>query len=942
MHRRRSRLPRRRGPENSRVGASIPSRGRPLGICSRRTYFNARPTSDVPEPEADVTDLRAQLQHTLGDDITLDRELGGGGMSHVFVATETALGRQIVVKVLPAEAAAAVSAERFKREIQVAARLQHPHIVPVLSAGESAGLPFYTMPYVRGESLRARLSKSGELSVNETIHILRDVASALAYAHGEGVVHRDIKPENVILSGGVAVVTDFGIAKAMDLSAAGRAHAPENLTSLGMALGTPAYMAPEQASADPHVDHRADIYSFGCVAYEMLAGSSPFAGRPMQQQLAAHVTETPEPLSHRRANAPPELASLVMQCLEKRPGDRPQSGQDLIAALDAIGTPSGESHSAYARITLDAPHRSRRIGAGVVAVVIIAVAVALSTRAPSFTALQVGPTTPIAVTPDLEGEPAMSPDGKLVAYSVVTGAGARIVVRQVDGGRPNLVSGELDGSQTNPRWSPDGSRISFVANGAIYVVPALGGTPRRLIDRATTHAWSPDGREIAFERTDGLWVRGVDAGAERHVLASSYLHSPSWSPDGRWIAYAEGLRASMGNISANTVWIVRHEGGTPIRLSDSTRTNISPVFAPDGRSLLFVSSEGGIRDVYQQPISSDGRPLGTRQRLTTGLSPFEISLSADGSRMAYDVVHNFTNIWTLPIDPTGPTTLAAATQVTRENQDVEAMDVSHDGKWLAYDSDRSGNFDIYKLRLDGGEPIQLTTAPSDEFRPIWSPDDRELSFHSQRSGVRHIYVMNADGGGETQVTNGVTQDFNRQWSPDGRHLSFSSLAESGDRFFRPQYVTRQRDGSWSRPTPVTQVGDSAGAGASTWSPDGARIAYAYNGDILVMTVGGGERKLVVSAGALGGPAQSILWTDASTILVSVGPLDLAPLGARTQYRAVKIVAVSMPSGKVRLIVANDARHHFGREDFAFRGMRLFFTLAAWESDVGVMELRKRK
>ncbi len=889
-----------------------------------------------------MTDLRARLQHTLGDDITLDRELGGGGMSQVFLATETALGRQIVVKVLPTDAAAAVSAERFKREIQVAARLQHPHIVPVLSAGESNGRPFYTMPYVRGDSLRARLSKSGELSVNETIHILRDVASALAYAHGEGVVHRDIKPENVILSGGVAVVTDFGIAKAMDMSAEGGNSAPDGLTSRGIALGTPAYMAPEQVTADPHVDYRADIYSFGCVAYEMLAGSIPFAGRSMQQLVAAHVTEIPEPLSNRRANAPPELAFLVMHCLEKRPGDRPQSAHDLIVALDAIGTSRGGIRERSAHGLTRAPRRTLAIAAGGTALALAAAFFALSSRSPSFAALQVGPTTPIAVTPDLEGEPALSPDGRLVAYSVIKGEAARIVVRQVEGGRASVVSGDLEGSQSSPRWSPDGSRISFVANGAIHVVAALGGTPRRLIDRASTHAWSPSGREIAFERSDGLWVRGVEGGPERRVVASAYLHSPNWSPDGRWIAYVEGFRASMGNISANTVWIVRREGGTPMRLSDSTRTNVSPVFAPDGRSLLFVSSEGGIRDIYQQPISNTGQRIGTRQRLTTGLSPFGISLSADGSRLAYDVVRNIANIWALSTDLSRTASLGAATQITRENQTVEAMDVSHDGKWIAYDSDRGGSFDIYKMRLDGGEPIQLTSSSSNEYRPVWSPDGRSLSFHSQRSGVRHIYVMDADGGGETQITSGATQDFNRQWSPDGRHISFSSLTETGDPYFRAQYVTRQRDGAWSRPTPMASTGDSVGFATSTWSPEGSRIAHTLNGDVVVMPAGGGTPQLMVSSTALGGPAESVLWPNASTMLVSVGPLDLDPLGSRAQYRTVKIVAVAIPSGQVRLILANDSTHHFHREDFVYRGKRLYFTLAAWESDVGVMELTKRR
>src|SRR2546426_5892581 len=260
-------------------------------------------------------------------------------MSRVFVAEETALDRKVVIKVLPPETAAQVSLERFKREILLAAKLQHPHIVPLLTAGESNGLPYFTMPFVDGESLRVRLARHGELPVNHAIRMLREIASALAYAHEHGIVHRDIKPDNVLLSGGSAMVTDFGVAKA--LSASSNAE-HGGITSLGVALGTPAYMSPEQASADPSVDHRADIYSLGVVAYELLTGQPPFAGRTPQNLLAAHVTEAPEAITRRRASLPPALAALVMRCLEKRPADRPQSASEVVHALDDI-TPRGGS-----------------------------------------------------------------------------------------------------------------------------------------------------------------------------------------------------------------------------------------------------------------------------------------------------------------------------------------------------------------------------------------------------------------------------------------------------------------------------------------------------------------------------------------------------------------------------------------------------------------------
>src|SRR5688572_3110626 len=291
-------------------------------------------------------DLREQLQKTLGDAYTLERELGGGGMSRVFIANEASLGRRVVVKVLPGASGGAVSIERFKREIQLAARLQHPHIVPLLTAGESDGLPFFTMPFVEGESLRFRLARGGELPVAEGLRILREVAAALATAHEKGIVHRDIKPDNVLLSGGAAMVTDFGVAKALDASTD---SASGTMTSLGIALGTPAYMAPEQAAASPNIDARADIYAWGIMAYEMFTGRPPFSGRSPQAILAAQVSEAPEHVIKLRPTLPPSLASLIMRCLEKNAADRPQSAGEVIHTLDAITTPSGGSEPTRAR-----------------------------------------------------------------------------------------------------------------------------------------------------------------------------------------------------------------------------------------------------------------------------------------------------------------------------------------------------------------------------------------------------------------------------------------------------------------------------------------------------------------------------------------------------------------------------------------------------------------
>jgi serine/threonine-protein kinase len=281
--------------------------------------------------------LRDQLQASLGAAYTIERELGGGGMSRVFVATETTLGRRVVVKVLPPELAHALSVERFRREIALAARLQHPHIVPLLTAGETQGLPYYTMPFVDGESLRSRLDRLGALPVADIVRTLRDVAGALAYAHEQGIVHRDIKPENVLLTRQHALVADFGVAKALSAAVANAG----TLTGTGIALGTPSYIAPEQAAADPTTDGRADLYSLGAMAYEMLTGTAPFPGRSAQATLHAHATEPPRPVSEQRPTTPPALADLVMHCLEKRPADRPQSADEVQQILEAVPTTSG-------------------------------------------------------------------------------------------------------------------------------------------------------------------------------------------------------------------------------------------------------------------------------------------------------------------------------------------------------------------------------------------------------------------------------------------------------------------------------------------------------------------------------------------------------------------------------------------------------------------------
>ncbi len=288
-----------------------------------------------------MDELRGRLEQALAGTYVFQRELGGGGMSRTYLVVERALNRRVVVKVLAPELLAGISVERFRREVLLAAQLQHPHVVPVLTAGDAEGLPWFSMPYVDGDSLRRRLERA-PLGTGEVVSILRDVARALAYAHAHGIVHRDIKPDNVLLSAGSATVTDFGIAKAISAARteSGAGHA--TLTQVGTSIGTPTYMAPEQAAGDPNTDHRADLYAFGAMAYELIAGHPPFQASTPTRLLAAHMAETPRDLRALRPETPAPLADLVMACLAKEPGDRPQQAADLVRVLETV-TASGDA-----------------------------------------------------------------------------------------------------------------------------------------------------------------------------------------------------------------------------------------------------------------------------------------------------------------------------------------------------------------------------------------------------------------------------------------------------------------------------------------------------------------------------------------------------------------------------------------------------------------------
>ncbi|MEX2154605.1 MAG: protein kinase [Gemmatimonadaceae bacterium] len=893
-----------------------------------------------------TSDLQERLQATLGGAYRIERELGGGGMSRVYLAEDSELGRKIVIKVLPPELAAGLNVERFRREIQLAAKLQHPHIVPLLAAGARDGLLYFTMPFITGESLRTRVTRQHELPIHDAVRVLRDVVDALAYAHANGVVHRDIKPDNVLLSGNHAVVTDFGVSKALSNSTGS-----STLTSMGVALGTPAYMSPEQAAADPSVDHRADIYAVGALAYELLTGRQVFVAPTPQQVLSAHIQLEPDPLSKYRNAVSPALEQVIMRCLAKKPADRWQNAEQLLSQLEALATPSGGMTPQPMQ-----PVRAKRTPWALIvtggAVVILGGVVAwLAAHGSSAESIAIGATNQVTNTPGLELDPALSPDGKLLAYATGQPGRMRIQVRQISGGRVLDLTTGLAGEHRLPQWSPDGSRVLFLARGQMYTVPAFGGTPSA-VGRATSlvgmalgfgigAAWSPDGKQLAHTIGDTIFIGSSDGGVARTLTVHTSPHSLSWSPDGTRIAFvsenpqfAYGGTAAFGNLGPNSIWTIApgEQGGVPTRLTAPGALYASPVWMPDSRELLYVSNAGGARDIYAQRVNARGNADGQPRRLTTGLGAHGISLSRDATRLAYSVLQYRTNIHSAPIGP-GVTPSSAIAQITDENQAVEGIGVTPDGKWLVYDSNRGGNSDIYKVPASGGEPIQLTTDPADDFIPQWSRDGQQVVFHSWRTGNRDVFVMNANGGDLQRVTSDTVHDMYPDFAPDGKRVVYyhgTNTAASGRSVGGLFVGERQDAGTWAPERPLLPTG--AAATMARWTHDGQQVVFLSGGDLRIVDAVGGAPRTLIPAGQLNATMNSTgVGTDRS--LVYVRAVDST--GVHAFY------GVDRGTGKARLLMRlDDPRRRARRHEFATDSRRLFFTLSEDESDIWVTELRK--
>jgi serine/threonine-protein kinase len=802
------------------------------------------------------SDLRDQIQSSLGDTFTLERELSGGGMSHVFVARDRSLGRDVVVKVLPPEAAASLSADRFKREIALAARLQHPHIVALISAGATAGgLPFYTMPFVEGESLRERLARDGELPIADTVSILRDVAAALAYAHERGIVHRDIKPDNIMLSGGSAMVTDFGVARAVAAAGPGTPTRETVITQLGIALGTPAYMAPEQAAADRTLDGRADLYALGCMGYEMLTGEAPFAGRGAAALLAAHVMEIPETVERRRPSIPPPLAALVMQCLEKRPADRPQSAGDVqrtLESLSGIGAiPSGRR---------SAPLRVAWIPWAVLAAGLALAAWAV-VRRPSQAAPQ--PVTRFVVAgvtdPALNGAPTLTPDGSRIVYVDAGDPNRSLYVRPLDSLQSRVLPGTA--GAVGPFPSPDGKWVGFFAGNKVKKVLLEGSAPAVTLGDAPPYArgsWSVNDIIVIGGEGDGglVWIAATGGALHQltaiDTLAGEEEHeSPFVLPGGTSVIFAavghvkaelsvvaldpaasrpahhvrlgmpgrvEGIRDGWLLVREAQVVAIRFDAqrqqlsGKPITVLDDPEGCIGPVSVATDGTLLYTRRQGsnallvdaqGVARPLHGPISAAACGAG-RMIMNPRISP-------DGKRLLLQVsTTQGQNIWLYDLASDAPTQLTSSGAVY--NADWVA-----DGRRLIYSTSDDRTTAVWRLAADGSAPPEkLFDSPGGAWSTL-TPDGRTLVIQRMIDKVWGLWTVPLDGvrHSPTPLLREAFNDYMPRVSPDGRWITYvSDATEHEEVFVRPF------------PGPGAPVQVSEGGGTEPmWAPDGHRLFY---------------------------------------------------------------------------------------------------------------------
>ena len=706
-----------------------------------------------------MPELLGRLQSALSDRYRLDREVGAGGMATVYLAEDVRHDRRVALKVLRPELAAVIGAERFLAEIKLTANLQHPHILPLFDSGAADGYLFYVMPFVTGETLRDRMNHERQLPVGEAIKITVEVASALDYAHRQGVVHRDIKPENILLHDGSAVVADFGIALAASKASGQR------MTETGMSLGTPHYMSPEQAMGEREITARSDVYALGAVLYEMLTGEPPFTGNTAQAVVARVLTENPRPLTTQRHTIPRHVEAAVLTALEKLPADRFTTASEFAEALQdksyastvalpAATAPAGKGHAVAGR------------GPGFL-VPVLGVALAVAVGAALWGWVRPQPVPLLtqfslalrrnqalqAPLPTGGARMALSPDGRAMVYSGPADGGNRLWVRPLDQLDATPIAGTENGS--SPFFSPDGKRVGFIKEGTSVRIASLAGAPTvTLTDKANTTSgdWGDDGY-VYFEVDSGVARIRATGGEiepvyvikpEKKEIATEWIHV---LPGGAGVLFRlRHVGQGPGDFEIMAAPLPRGEARSLVR-------GVYALYSPTGH-VLIVTADGKLIAIPFDPkkLELTGAPIALLEGVGVRNGGFNIDLALSGNgTLAYTTGGTLGSrraVWVSREGGVSPTDAGWDPQGV-----IETASLSPDGKAVAVGLSREGRRDIWVKQLPEGPFSRITFGDTSSVRPAWSADGREVLYVNDRSGsgVGPAYAHRADGTGVARL-----------------------------------------------------------------------------------------------------------------------------------------------------------------------------------------------
>ena len=825
-----------------------------------------------------VTDT---LAAALGSSYRIERELGQGGMATVYLAYDLKHERKVAVKVLRPDLAAVIGAARFLREIKTIATLQHPHILGLIDSGEVDGTAYYVMPFVDGESLRDRLRREKQLPIADAVQIATEVASALDYAHRHGVIHRDIKPENILLHDGSALVADFGIALAASKGGGAR------MTETGMSLGTPHYMAPEQAMGDRDITARVDVYALGATTYEMLVGDPPFTGSTAQAIVAKVMTERPRPIYPQRDTVPPAVEQAVLTALEKLPADRFATAAQFADALhvtaataNARRTGAPQSGAGARRTPLGARLRDPMVLAlGMVAIAAIVVAAWERRPPPSVTPAVVRFTIP--ASPSARNNVLgfntlnVSPDGRTLLYAAQSsGRHEQLVLRSLDDVVPRPLPGTEDAGQ--PSFSPDGRWIVFVRGNQLYKVSVDGGNPQVLSNAPGSFAgasWSTTG-VIVVSGNRTLYEIPESGGALREfgarVPGQGFTVAPFVVDSARCILYASQATATptsskiaIASLTTGDAMVLDLPGIQPLGLIDNKL-----VYATVAGTIMVVPIDLAKRRVLGAPVqlldnlvvnNSTGLARGAFAHGTliyqtgTQLSQLVIvgrgdttrtvladrrdysfpRLSPDGRRIAVTIgAGDRRDVW---LDDIASGTL---TRLTSDGSTNERPEWTPDGTRVLYRSDRGARTGIYSRPADlSAEPTQLNLGGHfDVYEAVMSPDSRYVAFQLDTLGADIYYqAVSGDSTPHPISTNPAAVEIMPRISPNGQWIAFTT-DESG----RNEVVVQPFPGPGGR----VQVSVDGGT-EPVWSRDGRRLFYRGDGLLMAAAISPGPAFAVV-------------------------------------------------------------------------------------------------